>query len=118
MCKTIISTISIFLVSFMAVTPLFSVENCMMPCCDEIELSCCNKDKPIDCPMEMANCEMSTFVPLMAAPLNEINGKTDIDVSIMVQTHSFFENVPTQFVNQNEHFQNHHPPNFHFPLLI
>jgi hypothetical protein len=54
----------------------------------------------------------------MAAPLHKIDGNTDIDVSTMVQTHSFFENAPAQFINQNEHFQNHHPPNFHLPLLI
>ncbi|MDP6401656.1 MAG: hypothetical protein QF835_03935 [Candidatus Marinimicrobia bacterium] len=118
MRKSIISTLSIFLMGLMTATPLFSVENCTMPCCEQIELSCCEKDKPMDCPMEMSNCEMSTFVPLMVAPLHEIDGNTDIDVSTMVQTHSFFENAPAQFINQNEHFQNHHPPNFHLPLLI
>ena len=118
MRKSIISTLSILLVGFMTVTPLFSVENCTMPCCEQIELSCCNKDKPMDCPMEMADCELSTFVPLMAAPLNEIDGKTNIDCSSMDQTHSYFENVSTQFIDQDEHFQNHHPPNFHLPLLI
>ena len=118
MCKTIISIISILLVGIMTVTPLFSMENCEIPCCEQIELSCCNIDKPMDCPMEMANCEMSTFVPLIAAPLNEIDGQTHMDISMVGQTHSFFENAPKQSVNQIEHFQNHHPPNFYLPLLI
>jgi hypothetical protein len=68
--------------------------------------------------MEMANCEMSAFIPLIAAPLHEVDMKTDVHVAIMVQTHSFFENAPTQLFIQDEHFQNHHPPNFHLPLLI
>ena len=118
MCKSIISTISIILVGLMTVSPLVSMENCDSPCCEQIELSCCDMDKPMDCPMEMSNCEMSAFVPLIAAPLNEIDGKNLIDIALMGQTHSFFENAPIHFVNQQEHFQNHHPPNFYLPLLI
>ena len=72
----------------------------------------------MDCPMEMANCEMSAFIPLMAAPLHEIDGKTDVDVSSIVQTRSLFESAPTQLFIQNEDFQYHHPPNFTLPLLI
>ena len=118
MSKLVISIISILLVGIMAFTPLFSVENCTMPCCEQIELSCCSMDKPMDCPMEMANCEMSAFIPLMAAPLHEIDGKTDVDISSIVQTHSLFESAPTQLFIKNGDFQYLHLPNFTLPILI
>tara|TARA_B100001167_G_scaffold93836_1_gene57002 strand:- start:455 stop:619 length:165 start_codon:yes stop_codon:yes gene_type:complete len=54
----------------------------------------------------------------MAAPLHEIDGKTDVDISSIVQTHSLFESAPTQLFIQKEDFQYHHPPNFTLPLLI
>lgn len=118
MSKSITSTISICLVGLILFTPLLTVERCDMPCCDTIEVSCCDSVEPMDCTMEMANCELNVFIPLVAAPLNEIDGKTVVDISTLVQTHSFFENVPTQFFIEKGHFQNHHPPNFHLPLLI
>jgi len=118
MSKTNTSFISIILIVLVVLLPLVSIERCDMPCCDTIEISCCDSVEPIECAMEMSNCELSAFFPLMAAPLNEIDGKSNLDITTIVQTYSFFESIQLQYFIEKDRFQNHHPPNFHLPLLI
>jgi len=36
-------------------------------------------EKSIECPMEMSECRVSAFFPLMGAPLNQTDGSCDFE---------------------------------------
>lgn len=100
----------------MSLTPLFSIERCDMPCCETVEISCCEKDKPMDCPMEMSECRVSSFIPLMAAPLNEVNVSKEYDISELM--HIWLE--LDQFhpsIQPIHNFSFQHPPEYFIPLI-
>ena len=89
-----------------------------MPCCDTIEVSCCDTQISSDCPMEMTNCEISSFIPLMAAPLNEISGKTELDIQENFSHINYVGEKRNDIYTRSFHFKFLHPPDFYIPLLI
>ncbi len=84
--------ISIGLIAFMAVSmavTLFSSEDCGMPCCGKVEMSCCIGQEKSQCP-EMTSCDKTLILLLLSGPKAHTNQKVEIsanqlaDISIIV----------------------------------
>lgn len=78
--------ISISLIAFMAVSlavPLFSLEDCDMPCCGEIELSCCSEQDMSQCQMEMTSCDKSLVILLISGPKAHTNQKVELSADLL-----------------------------------
>lgn len=52
----------------MTFVPLFPASECDMLCCQN-KVSCCEKQKPENCPIAMIQCKEVVFIPLISAPL-------------------------------------------------
>lgn len=78
--------ISISLITFMTISlaaPLFSTENCDMPCCEKIEMSCCLEQDKSECPMEMTSCDQSLIILLISGPKAQTNQKVDLSANLL-----------------------------------
>ncbi|MBC8322320.1 MAG: hypothetical protein H8E70_01990 [Candidatus Marinimicrobia bacterium] len=78
--------ISISLIAFMAVSlaaPLFSSEDCDMPCCEKIEMSCCLEEDMTQCQMEMTSCDQSLIILLISGPKAQNNQKVDLSSNLL-----------------------------------
>ncbi len=66
--------------------------------------------------MEMSECRLSSFIPLMAAPLNEVNVSKEYDISELM--HIRFELNQFRGSIQPIHiFSFQHPPEYFIPLI-
>ena len=116
MSKQYISIISIALVGFICITPLLSIERCDMPCCKIVGGSCCDVEKSIECPMEMSECRVSAFFPLMGAPLNETDGSCDFEEINLCQNNQIMKHWHDSFPSSLK-FVYQHPPEIFIPLI-
>ncbi len=109
-------SISIGLIIFVACSfaaPLFSLKVCDMPCCHQIEMSCCTKEAQVQCPMQMTSCEKSVILLLINGPKAQVSQLNDVCSSALINvvlpcphrdviyseiTQSLSESLPVSFL--------------------
>lgn len=50
--------------------PFIHLDDCNMPCCAELEKSCCEMEKQMVCPT-MSDCSTTVFVPIVSGPFHK-----------------------------------------------
>ena len=60
---TAIALITLF--AGLTAAPFIHLGDCSMPCCAEVEMSCCEMEKEMSCPT-MSDCGTSVFVPVVS----------------------------------------------------
>ena len=74
-------SITVGLIAFMALAlaaPLFSSEDCDLPCCITVETSCCIQPEVVDCPMGMTACETPIALLLISGLNIHTNPTVDL----------------------------------------
>ena len=84
MVKKLISINLITIIALALATPLFSSEDCDLPCCITVETNCCIQPEVVDCPMSMTACE--TPIALLLIP--GINIQTNPTIDLAANSHA------------------------------
>jgi len=89
-----------------------------MPCCQQVEMSCCIQNEADDCPMSMSSCETPVTILLISGPIPHTNQNVELTASLLGDVTIFNPALGYQSTSDIQNSSASPPVSFLIPLRI